>query len=364
MPRQSKARRARATSNPNNANHRWRGSFRLLLGKLRDLAIGLGLVSAISFVPPSMVQQWPERAQTAMTISVDIRSLVLEITGDLAQDFGDGLEGFGSLVADSAGDAMSELIADLLPPELIDWLPWTGVRPVPPGHAPRVAASYGAAKQLLYERVYRSQRRSFYCGCSFDGDGRPSLSSCGLQALAGQTRADRIEAEHLFPSSRFGKYRGCWRNPGAYSKCRKSDGGLLSGRSCCLRVDKTFIAAHNDLHNLVPAVGLINAQRSDYDWGKVSGGKRYGACEIRIDSGIRRVQPPIAVRGDIARVMFYMQDTYGFRLSYSDHKMYAEWNNIDPPTAQEIKRDRRIARLQGKHNDYVAAYRKLRATAR
>ena len=139
---------------------------------------------------------------------------------------------------------------------------------------------------------------------------------------------------------------------------------MLSGRSCCLRVDKTFIAAHNDLHNLVPAVGLINAQRSDYDWGKVSGGKRYGACEIRIDSGIRRVQPPIAVRGDIARVMFYMQDTYGFRLSYSDHKMYAEWNNIDPPTAQEIKRDRRIARLQGKHNDYVAAYRKLRATAR
>jgi deoxyribonuclease I len=82
-----------------------------------------------------------------------------------------------------------------------------------------------------------------------------------------------------------------------------------------------FTAAHNDLHNLVPAVGMIKGQRSDHNWGIVSRGKRYGACEIRIDASIRRSQPPDAVRGDIARIMLYMTDTYGFRLSRQDQQL-------------------------------------------
>lgn len=36
----------------------------------------------------------------------------------------------------------------------------------------------------------------------------------------------------------------------------------------------------------------------------VQGGQTYGRCEIVIDSSIRRVQPPEATRGTIARTMF------------------------------------------------------------
>lgn len=74
---------------------------------------------------------------------------------------------------------------------------------------------------------------------------------------------------------------------------------------------------------------------------------------------IRRVQPPDSVRGDIARTMLYMQDTYGFRLSRQDQQLYAAWNNADPPDAWEIERDKRIARVQGKGNEYVSQYRRL-----
>ena len=212
---------------------------------------------------------------------------------------------------------------------------------------------------MLYGRIYRGHQTTFYCGCDYSRSGGTSLDSCGLGAYAGQTRADRVEAEHVFPASQFGNYRDCWRKPKAFPDCREADGDVISGRDCCQRVDAVFTAAHNDLHNLVPAVGLINGQRSNHNWGMVSRGERYGACEIRIDGSIRRVQPPDAVRGDIARIMLYMQDTYGFRLSRQDQQLYAAWNNADPPDAWEIERDKRITRVQGKGNEYVSSYRRL-----
>jgi len=212
---------------------------------------------------------------------------------------------------------------------------------------------------LLYGRIYRGHRTTFYCGCGYSRGGGISLDSCGLGAYARQTRADRVEAEHVFPASQFGNYRKCWRNPAGFPQCREADGDVVSGRDCCQRVDPMFTAAHNDLHNLVPAVGLINGQRSNHNWGMVSGGQRYGACEIRIDASIRRVQPPDAVRGDIARIMLYMQDTYGFRLSRQDRQLYVAWNNADPPDAWEIERDKRITRVQGKANEYVSSNQRL-----
>jgi len=332
---------------------------RTVVSKLRDLAIGLGLISALSFLPASFVQQWPAHAQTAVAISLDIRVLLLDVAQDIVDAIGAAFRRFGGPLTESAGDAVAGLAEQLLPPELADWLPWGGVGPVPPGHMPRVAENFSAAKILLFERVYRGHRTTFYCGCGYDGGGRTALRSCGLQAVSGEVRANRVEAEHLFPAAKFGNYRSCWRQPKAFPECREANGSVLSGRACCLRADPIFIAAHNDLHNLVPALGLVNAHRSDYSWGTVSGGERYGACEIRIDGRTRRAQPPPKVRGDIARTMLYMQNTYGFRLSRQDQQLYAAWNNADPPDAWEIERDRRIARLQGKTNEYVSAYRQL-----
>lgn len=327
--------------------------------KLRDLAIGLSLISALSFLPASLVQQWPAHMQTAVGISQDIRILLMDVARDIAEALGAAFDQVGVPLSESASDAVIALARQLLPPELDDWLPWGAVAPVPPGHMPRVAQDFTTAKKLLYERIYRGHRTTFYCGCGYDRRGRTSLRDCGLQAVAGQARADRVEAEHLFPAAKFGNYRRCWRQPKAFAKCREADGDVLSGRACCLRVDPIFVAAHNDLHNLVPALGLINARRSDYDWDMLFRGERFGACEMRIDGHGRRVQPPVHRRGDIARIMLYMQNTYGFQLSRQDQQLYAAWNNADPPDAWEIERDRRITRLQGKTNDYVSAYRRL-----
>jgi deoxyribonuclease I len=235
-----------------------------------------------------------------------------------------------------------------------------GIEPGPE-RLPKVAGSFSTAKKWLYERVYYDRQQTFYCGCDYDRNNRIDLSSCGLESLAGNTRAERVEAEHVFPASQFGNFRPCWREPERFEECTKSNGKTLSGRACCERVDPVFEAAHNDLHNLYPAVGQVNGQRSDYNWGMVSSrdAETFGTCNIRIDASIRRVQPPEAVRGDIARTMLYMRDTYGFRLSSQDTQLFTAWNNQDPPDAWEIERSRRIKAIQGIGNRYVEEYKRL-----
>ncbi len=229
--------------------------------------------------------------------------------------------------------------------------------PAPPGDLPNTPGTFTAAKKALYERVYADHRVTFYCGCRYDADRRIDLASCGLESLAGKPRAQRIEAEHVFPAAQFGNFRACWRSPKDFPECAKSDGKTLSGRECCQRVDPVFEAAHNDLMNLVPAVGEVNGQRSDYNWGMVSGEKReFGSCNFEVDSSIRRVEPSETIRGDVARTMLYMADTYGFNLSRQDQQLYTAWSRQDPPDAWEIERTRRIAAIQGKGNRFVADY--------
>jgi deoxyribonuclease-1 len=215
-----------------------------------------------------------------------------------------------------------------------------------------VAGTFSDAKDLLYGKVYRRHRLTAYCGCSYNGRRQVDLRSCELEGFAGVERARRVEAEHVFPAAQFGNFRRCWRQPEAFRACREANGTLMSGRACCLNVDKTFLAAHNDLQNLIPAVGMINGDRRDYSWGMAPTGKRYGTCGIRIDTG-GRVQPPDALRGDIARIMLYMRDTYGFRLSRQDERLFAAWNELDPVDEWEMKRQKRITRLQGMENRYV-----------
>jgi deoxyribonuclease-1 len=233
-----------------------------------------------------------------------------------------------------------------------------GQSAVPPGDLPRTAATFAKAKRLVYERIYFDHQRTLYCGCQYDADRQVALDTCGLQDLAGNKRAARIEAEHVFPAAQFGNFRTCWREPASFPQCNK-DGKTLSGRECCLRVDPLFVAAHNDLQNLYPEDGYLNGQRSDYNWGMVSGGTTYGTCDMRFDGSIRRVQPPVAIRGEIARTMFYMRDTYGFRLSRQDQQLYGAWNNQNPPGEWEIERNRRIKEIQGVGNVYVEEYRRL-----
>lgn len=218
---------------------------------------------------------------------------------------------------------------------------------------PKSPASFESAKKILYNQIYQGHDITFYCGCDYDPKSKiVDWKSCGYIPRKNAERASRIEAEHVMPAHQFGNFRQCWREP--KKVCPEKD---MTGRQCCEAKDPVFETAHNDLHNLFPAVGEVNGDRSNFNWGMVEGNKReYGACPIEVDESIRRAEPPDAVKGDVARVMFYMEDTYGFKLSDQDRKLFSVWSKQDAPDAWEIERNKRIAKVQDKENRFISEY--------
>ncbi len=126
----------------------------------------------------------------------------------------------------------------------------------------------------------------------------------------------------------------------------------INGRKYCEQNNPEFKQAHNDLMNLVPAIGEVNGDRSNYGFTMIDREERkYGACDFEVyknnGTGVKLVEPPQNVRGDIARVHFYMQDKYGLEFSDETFYLMKYWNEIDPISAWEQERIRRIEEIQG-----------------
>jgi deoxyribonuclease-1 len=153
------------------------------------------------------------------------------------------------------------------------------------------------------------------------------------------TRAKKVEAEHVVPASTIGASRPCWEE---------------GGRAHCLKTDPIFAKAHNDLHNLQPAVGAINGARSNFRMGLIEGENReYGECDFELDLESELAEPAPNVRGDIARTYFYMEHMYGVALSEGQRRLFLHWHQQDPVDDWERQRNIRIKGIQGNLNSFI-----------
>lgn len=129
------------------------------------------------------------------------------------------------------------------------------------------------------------------------------------------------------PAHHFGQHMPCWRD---------------GGRKACKK-DPTFKAMEADLYNMVPAVGEVNGDRSNFKFGMLEGpATQYGDCKMKIDFKAKRAEPPKAVRGDIARIYFYMSEKYKIPLSNQQTKLFQAWDKLDPESKWEQERAYRI----------------------
>lgn len=214
--------------------------------------------------------------------------------------------------------------------------------------------SFSQAKKLLEKHVYTDAevRQTLYCSCTFSQDKQVDGQSCGYTPRKNAKRGKRIEWEHIVPAARFGQHRVCWQQGNAACVTRK--GKSYKGRRCCAKVDPEFRQMEADLHNLVPAVGELNGDRSNYRMAEISGEVRsYGACDFEIDRKQRIAEPMGTVRGEVARAYLYMRDTYGLDLTPAEEEMFTGWADNDPVSEWEIERNKRILRLQGNINPYI-----------
>ena len=220
--------------------------------------------------------------------------------------------------------------------------------------------TFDAAKKLLsdiHEGI--GHLETLYCGCPYTRTGRSGgdvdRDACGLEARKNDDRSDRLEWEHVVPASWLGRDRACWSE--GHELCVKSDGTPFKGRECCTKrgVDPAFLAAHNDPHNLFPAGGEINGDRSAYSYGAVEGEPReYGSCDFEVGGSPRVVEPADDVRGEIARAMLYMADRYGADVGMARDDLL-KWHAADPPAGWERDRAMQIQAETGLENPYIEA---------
>lgn len=180
------------------------------------------------------------------------------------------------------------------------------------------------------------------------------LAACGLQnsfSKKHSRRAKRTEAEHVIPASWMYKqnnqFRPCYQNAKQHKQ---------SAREYCQDHDDNYRQAHNDLVNLRPAIGQINAERSNKPFGETLSGNKQATYKTpgrtaQISSRIFIPDP--SIRGDIARIAFYMRDTYGISYSKRQLQLFNEWHKQDPVSKEEIDLNKRIKAVQGQGNHYV-----------
>ena len=199
-----------------------------------------------------------------------------------------------------------------------------------------VPKTFSTAKKVS-AKIYADHQTSFYCGCDYSKVGKklvPDHKSCGYSPRKEPKRSARIEWEHVVPAWAFGHQLQCWQD---------------GGRKNCKKNNPQFKLMEADLMNLVPAVGEINGNRSNYSFAMLEGEPRvYGACDFEVDFKARKVEPAPEVRGDIARIYFYMQGKYGLQISKKQMQLFNAWSKQDPESDWEREKLARVAAIAAK----------------
>ncbi len=202
--------------------------------------------------------------------------------------------------------------------------------------------SYREAKRILPE-LFPGPARTFYCECVYDVARAVDPAACGLpEELGSAERRVRLEWEHVVPAATFGRSFPEW---GGHPDCKKR-----RGRRCVRRTSEAFNRMEGDLFNIRPAVGAVNQVRGSRAMAEIPGDHSLGACHFELDGG--RAEPRDAVKGDVARIYLYMEETYPGRgiIDPRDLATYERWSRDDPVDAEECGLGRRIAEVMGRQN--------------
>lgn len=219
---------------------------------------------------------------------------------------------------------------------------------------PHTNESFSKAKKQM-KQVYYDNQFTFYCNCIYDykkEKGREKTvvynDSCGYKPRKNKKRGETIEWEHIMPAYRFASGLQCWNE----KICIDKNGKSYKGRKCCEKVDKKFRIMQADMYNLVPSVGELNGDRSNYSYGIIEGESRvYGECDFEVRG--KKAEPKEDIRGDIARTYFYMEETYNIELTDEERQLFIMWDKLDNISQWEKVRAERIKEIQGNENKFI-----------
>jgi len=184
--------------------------------------------------------------------------------------------------------------------------------------------TYEDSRRIFWKQMYPKGGTELYCAVTFDGARKNTLNQS-------------LSVEHVFPADAIAE-----NEPGC------------TNRTCAVPKAQRAMA---DLQNLWPAFQRVNSSRSNLRYGEIPGedARRYAEfCpDYERGSGAKAiVEPRDDIKGDLARSIVYMHFVYGLPLekAVADKGLLLGWMSMDPPDAEELRRNALIDRLQGTPN--------------
>ncbi|MFT5806840.1 MAG: deoxyribonuclease-1 [Moritella dasanensis] len=211
--------------------------------------------------------------------------------------------------------------------------------------------SFSKAKKMLERQVYNDvPKLTIYCQADFNSK-KKITDHNGFSSKKHVKRQAKVEWEHVVPAENIGRNFKEWRE--GDNACVNSKGKSFKGRRCAEKMNIPYRYMQADMYNLYPAIGAVNALRSNYNFASsVSAEKnQFGRCPIKIKS--KTVQPPNYAKGQIARAYLYMEAAYpAYNIGRQKRELQA-WDKQYPVTRTECRRTQLIESLQGNENRVV-----------
>lgn len=212
--------------------------------------------------------------------------------------------------------------------------------------------SFSTAKKTLEKKVYifEEDRVTLYCEAKFNED-KNIIAPAGFESDKYKKRAKRIEWEHVVPAENFGRNFREWRE--GHKECVNSKKIRYKGRRCAEKINAEYRYMQADMYNLYPAIGSVNASRSNYNFAMLGNIQNsFGSCAMKIEN--KKAEPPISSRGVIARTYLYMDATYSnYKMSRQQRQLMTAWHVSYPVKEWECDRAQRIKGLQHNANDIL-----------
>ncbi|MCL3779867.1 T9SS type A sorting domain-containing protein [Prolixibacteraceae bacterium JC049] len=136
--------------------------------------------------------------------------------------------------------------------------------------------------------------------------------------------------EHVYPQSTggFKNARAPWGS-GSYA-----NGNIIQNAGN----DLAF--AQSDAHHLRSSDRIENSIRNNFPFSESPSGNEY--------------EPPLSAKGDVARILFYLNVRYGLNISaVANLETLLNWNEIDPVDPYEVRRNNVVFQYQQNRNPFI-----------
>lgn len=194
-------------------------------------------------------------------------------------------------------------------------------------------------------QIYQKAPRTFFCDFMIDPQGQlPSAP----KTLA--KTSTKVSWQWVISKKFLAQDRDCY----LHKICLDTHHQRFKGLRCCQKIDKTYQVMLYDLHNRIPTHPDVKRRLNAYTIGTVTDEKNIERLySFKLDSKKKLMEPPNDKKGEIARIILYMHDTYQIPIEQTALTQYKTWHQTFPPSNWEKSKNFAIAQVQGNLNPYI-----------